>query len=115
MGRLLAAVIPSERRSAVRYKLQLPVIFHWNDGSDHTDGGFTCDVARDGALIRSAACPPIGCEIRVEVLLPSLRSASEELRIQCVGKVTRAAKKGCATFGVEGNFDDDQITCQALD
>jgi hypothetical protein len=115
MERLLAAVMTSERRSAVRYKLQLPVIFHWNDGTNHTYGGFTCDVARDGALIRSATCPPIGCDIRVEVLLPSPRSGSEELRIQCVGKVTRAANKGgFATFGVEGDFDDDHITCQDL-
>ena len=115
MGRLLAAVTTSERRSAVRYKLQLPVIFYWDDGTSHTDGGFTCDVARDGALIRSASCPPIGCEIRIEVLLPSPNSGSEELRIQCVGIVTRAVHQGAiATFGVEGDFDDDHITCGEL-
>jgi hypothetical protein len=113
MERLLAAVMTSERRSAVRYKLQLPVIFHWIDGTNHTDGGFTCDVARDGALIRSSVCPPIGCDIQIEVLLPSPDSGSEELRIQCVGRVTRAADKGSfATFGVEGDFDDDHITAK---
>jgi hypothetical protein len=116
MQLLPTAVSTSERRSAVRYKLQLPVIFYWNDGIDHTDGGCTCDVALDGALIRSAVCPPIGSEVRIEVLLPSLDCGSEELRIQCVGKVTRVTRKGSfATFGVEGDFDDDHITCQTLD
>jgi hypothetical protein len=109
------AVSTSERRSAVRYKLKLPVIFYWNDGTSHTDGGCTCDLALNGALIRSASCPPIGSEVRIEVLLPSPDSNSEELRIHCVGKVTRVTRKGSfATFEVEGDFDDDHITCQAF-
>jgi hypothetical protein len=44
----------AERRATVRYKLRLPVIFHWNDGNEHTGGGFTNDVALDGALIFSS-------------------------------------------------------------
>jgi hypothetical protein len=115
MERLLAAVMTSERRTAVRYRLKFPVIFHWNDGINHTGSGFTWDVARDGALIRSMTCPPIGSEIRVEVFLPAPGSGSEELRIQCIGRVTRAGNQGSvATFGVEGDFDDDHITCCAL-
>ena len=76
-----------ERRSAVRYRLHLPVIFHWNDGGEFTEGGFTYDVALDGALIYSTRCPPIGCDVRIEVLIPSPDQSSEQLRIQCVGKV----------------------------
>lgn len=102
-----------QRRSAVRYKLQLPVIFHWNDGSEHTEGGFTWDVALDGALIRSANCPPVGSEVRVEILLPSPVSNLEQLRIQCVGRVTRIVAMGnFGGFGVEGDFDDDHLTDQ---
>lgn len=115
MRTLPAKGIHLERRSAVRYKLQLPVIFHWDDGVKHTGGGFTCNVALDGALIRSATSPPIGSEIRVEVLIPSSESAVEELRIQCVGRVTRVTDASTfATFGVEGCFDDDHITYRAL-
>ena len=99
----------AERRIQVRYKLRLPVIFHWNDGVQHTEGGFTSDVALDGALIFSSRWPPLGSDIRIEVLIPSLDQSGEELRIECTGKVTRTAEhSGC--FGVDGIFDDDHIT-----
>jgi len=60
--------IVSQHRRAIRYKLKLPVLFHWNDGAEHVAGGFTSDVALDGVLILSSTCPPIGCEVRIEIL-----------------------------------------------
>jgi hypothetical protein len=105
----------TQRRSAVRYRLHLPVIFHWNDGGECTEGGFTYDVALNGALIFSAKCPPIGCDIRIEILVPSPTGESEQLRIQCVGKVTRAITEGGnSSFGVRGLFDDDNIKRQIV-
>jgi hypothetical protein len=102
-----------QRRAAVRYKLHLPVIFHWKDCGEHTEGGFTCDVALDGALIRSTRCPPLGTDILIEVLLPSPDRSGEELIIDCIGKVTRISNHGSFTcFGVEGDFDDDHIANQ---
>ena len=102
---------PPERRAAARYNLRLPVIFHWNDGTDRTEGGFTCDVAVDGALIFSSRCPPVGADVRIEVLVPSPDQPGEELRIECVGKVTRVWEQaGAAYFGVYGLFNDDQLT-----
>jgi len=102
-----------QRRSSVRYKLRLPVIFHWNDGEEHTGGGFTHDVALDGALIFSTKCPPTGADIRIEVLLPSLDQSEEEMRIECIGKVSRVAERpGC--FGVHGVFDDEYLTHQVF-
>lgn len=113
-GRTMHRETTSERRSAVRYRLHLPVIFHWNDGGEFTEGGFTYDVALDGALICSTRCPPIGCDVRIEVLIPSPDQSSEQLRIQCVGKVTRAvvSQGNCGSFGVRGFFNDDHITRQ---
>ena len=115
-GRTMHRETTSERRSAVRYKLHLPVIFHWNDGGEFTEGGFTYDVALDGALISSARCPPIGCDVRIEVLIPSPDQSGEQLRVQCVGKVTRAfvheGNRSC--FGVRGFFDDDNIVRQIV-
>ena len=51
-----ANVVPFDRnrRTAVRYKLQLPVIFHWNEGGECTGGGFTSDVALDGVSLTAA-------------------------------------------------------------
>jgi hypothetical protein len=99
----------------MRYSLRLPVIFHWNDGTEHTEGGFTTDVALDGALILSSRCPPVGADIRIEVLVPSPDRSAEEIRIECVGKVTRVADHlGSSFFGVRGMFNDDQLTRHVL-
>ena len=98
-----------QRRGAVRYKLRLPVIFHWNDGTEHTEGGFTCNVGLDGALIFSSKCPPPGSDIRIEVLLLSPDQSREELRIECRGKVAQAAEQP-GYFGVDGMFDDEHLT-----
>jgi len=113
MHLLLANENTMQRRAAVRYKLRLPVIFHWNDGTEHTEGGFTSDVALDGALIVSSKYPPVGTVIRIEILLRSPYQNGEELRIECVGNVIRvAAPSGC--FGVLGVFDDDHLTRHVL-
>jgi hypothetical protein len=104
----------ANRRVQVRYPLKLPVIFHWkdNDGTEHTGGGFTCDVALDGALIFSSRCPPMGTAIRIEVLIPAPDNGAE-IRVECVGKVARVEDRaGC--FGVRGIFDDDHITRQVM-
>jgi len=99
----------------VRYRLHLPVIFHWTDESEHTDGGFTCDVALDGALIRSKRCPPIGSDVHIEVLVPSPNRVDEEVRVQCTGKVTRVVvEEDTSCFGVVGGFDDEHIGCHAI-
>jgi len=98
------------RRTAVRYRLSLPVIFCWNDGDEHTEGGFTLDVALDGVFIRSTKYPPLGADVRIEVLIPSPYQSGEELGIHCVGKVTRVLDMGRLTgFGVQGGFDDDHL------
>jgi hypothetical protein len=100
-----------ERRLAPRYRLRLPVIFHWDDGGAHTEDGFTVDIGRDGALISSSACPPVGAKVRVEVLFSSPMPATEDLRIYCTGTVTRVSQQaGTACFGLHGIFNDDQLT-----
>lgn len=102
-----------ERRAAARYKLRLPVIFHWNDSQAHTEGGFTYDIARDGVLIRSKVCPAVGSTIRVEVLLPSVDLDGVGMRVQCTGQVTRVIDQGgVMSFGVEGDFDDAHLTTE---
>jgi hypothetical protein len=100
-----------KHRTAVRYKLQLPVIFRWTEGSEvRTGAGFTCDVGVDGALIQSSSCPPTGSAIHVEVLIPSPDEGREQLRVQCSGTVTPASRNsGGHSFSVKGLFDDRHI------
>lgn len=104
-----------QKKAAVRYSLRLPVIFHWNDGTDHIEGGFTTDVAIDGAFILTSKCPSVGSDVRLEVLLPSPDQSDCELRIECVGKVTEVVSEaGCRYFGVRGVFDDDHLTRRVI-
>ncbi len=107
--------ITMQRRTAVRYKLRLPVIFNWNDGTDHTGGGFTSDVSLDGALIISSSCPKTGSTIRLEILLPSPDYSGEEVKIECVGEVTRVEERSASVaFGVHCIFDDEHLTREFL-
>jgi hypothetical protein len=116
MGYALMLKPQFQRRTAVRYKLRLPVIFHWNDGVEHTSGGFTSDVALDGALILSRESPPVGSRVRVEILLPSPEKENEELRICCSGRVIHSSvRAGYSAFGFHGLFQDDQLTRHVLD
>lgn len=102
----------SERRTEVRYNLRLPVIFHWNDGREQMGEGVTCDIALDGALIASTRFPPLGSDVRIEVLIPAPDRSGTRLRVQCIGKVSRV-DEASGNFGVEGSFDDEHITGQA--
>jgi hypothetical protein len=100
----------------VRYKARLPVIFHWCNGGEHTEGGFTSDVALNGAFIRSAGYPSPGSEVKIEILIPSPVQGGKELRICCKGKVKRVVdEKGLSGFGVAGSFDDRHLFGQTHD
>ena len=104
---LLAFESGNESRSAVRYRLRLPAIIHWNDGTEHTEGGFTSDVAVDGALISSSKCPPVGTNVRVEVLVPSPDNETADIPIECEGKVVSILNAvGYRRFGVQGTFKE---------
>jgi hypothetical protein len=66
-------------------------------------------------MILSRKCPPLGSEIRIEVLIPSPDRSGDDLLAQCVGKVTRVAEEiDCSAFGVQGIFDDDHLIRQVL-
>jgi hypothetical protein len=100
------------RKSAVRYPCQLPVIFNWQEESQRNSAGFTCAVSLDGALIQSAVSPPVGCDIFVEILVPSPNEYGKQLRVQFTGKVNQIVRQsGGYSFGVRGSFDN-QIRLQ---
>jgi hypothetical protein len=113
MARSPVLELTKQRRSAVRYKLRLPVIFHWTEETDQTYGGFTSDISVEGALILSSHCPPIGADVRVEILIPAPDSSTEGIRIDFVGMVTRVSTQP-PTFGVTGRFDDSEWFPEAL-
>src|SRR5271163_3156536 len=100
---------------AVRYTLRLPAIFRWDDGVDHVEGGFTEEIGQDTALVFSSKCPPVGSEIRIEVLVSLPESYPGALRIGAEGKVTEIIYVDtCSGFRFRGRFDDEQIKFDRL-
>jgi hypothetical protein len=68
---------PVERRNAIRYRLDTPVVFRWQDGSGkRLEGeGVTRDVSEVGAYVFSARCPPLHKEVEIEIVVPPLHGA----------------------------------------
>jgi hypothetical protein len=112
MGKLTITKSRVERRAAARFKLYLPVVFRWRDGSDFVDGGFTNEISRNDAYVLSDHCPPEGSEVRIEVLIPPSDNFFGPLRLESVGRVTQLVREnGCTGFLFQGLFDDDHISC----
>lgn len=103
------------RKSAVRYRCQLPVIFNWHEEGRQNGAGFTSDVSLEGALIQSPVSPPVGCEVFVQILVPSPNEDGTQLRVQCTGKVHRVVRQSDGySFGVRGSFEDEIRLPQGL-
>ena len=60
-----------ERRRAVRYELQVPVAFFWEnaEGGKFQAEGVTRDISDVGVYVLSERCPPMKSKVRVEVML----------------------------------------------
>lgn len=66
-----------ERRNAIRYRLDTPVVFRWHDGSGkRLEGeGVTRDVSEVGAYVFTARCPPLHKDVEIEIAVPPLHGA----------------------------------------
>jgi hypothetical protein len=66
-----------ERRNAIRYRLESPVVFRWQDGSGMPwEGeGLTRDVSEVGAYVFSPRCPPVKTDVEIEIVVPTLHGA----------------------------------------
>jgi hypothetical protein len=83
---------PVEQRRAVRFSLQVPVMYRWKDRSGRTQESFgrTRDISILGAFVVCLVPPPVGIKVGLEIHLPPLeRNAVQQLRLEAKGKVTR--------------------------
>jgi len=71
-----------ERRRVVRYELQVPVAFFWEnaEGSKFQAAGVTRDISDVGLYVFSEKCPPLKSKVRVEVMLAQSGIASSSLK-----------------------------------
>jgi hypothetical protein len=92
-----------ERRKAVRFPLQAPVILQWTEpsGTTREDLGQTRNVSISGAFVVCSFSLPTGTVVSLEVRLPPLeRNTFQALQLRGRGTVTRSTsgnESGIAT------------------
>jgi hypothetical protein len=104
----MQAAPDGERRKAPRYRLQLPVLFSWNDGQQiHTQGGFTRDVSVKGLFIGSAAGLRPETPLQLEIVLPAFGKTEDNI-IRTSGEVVRvSSERKLRGFAVSAALDTD--------
>jgi len=89
----------------VRYRLQLPAVFRWEEpsGTRFQGDGVTRDVSGVGAYIFGAKCPTIQTEVEIHIVVPPLAgSARTWLRgVMQVLRVEDDPRGGCG-FSLAG-------------
>lgn len=80
-----------ERRRAIRYPLQVPAFFSWEDeeGIVRHGEGQTRNISEKGALVDAAILPPIGSSVDLQYSLPALVDAERNMHVQCKGQTIR--------------------------
>ena len=89
-----------ERRRVVRFLLRCPAVFEWiEEGQSQVGAGFTRDISASGVFLLTAASPPVGTRMRIEVLLPAERPAEEGLKLSSEATVKRV-EQGLESTGI---------------
>ncbi len=97
-----------ERRNFRRFSLLLPVLFRWTDSSEHYDVGQGANVGLGGIFIFTAKCPPVGTPVEVEFSVPAFDRMSREVRLRCLGQVSRLEACGQVSgFAVTGRIEGE--------
>jgi hypothetical protein len=83
-----------ERRAALRYKLNVPAVFHFKEVNQTLihGTGMIRDISTAGVFVLSKILPGCSQDVEIEVLVPhfdqftfSLRSVARVLRLESVG------------------------------
>ena len=97
-----------ERRTCSRFRLVLPVVFHWGDGAERSGVGYCRNIGLGGFFIVASDCPPVDTEIRIDVVVPAFDPKPKEILFRHTGRVVRVqASDDLLGFAVAGQFEDD--------
>jgi hypothetical protein len=91
-----------ERRAAMRYQLQAPVIFQFIGPNQQAvqGAGFVKNISTAGVFIWTRTVPPSDQNLEIEVLMPNLEKLKFALR--SIGRVVRLEPN--AGFAAEADF-----------
>jgi len=81
----------SQRRKAMRFPLDVPVVFWWIDatGVYQLGEGRSYDVSESGVFVCARACPPAGAQVGLKIPIPEIFDAPRALRMEVAGRVLR--------------------------
>jgi hypothetical protein len=82
-----------EQRKAQRFDLRLPVELVRGGARSLSDLGETRNLSSVGVLFRSEAHLAIGEPVEYLITLPTSPQDGDQVRIHCLGKVVRFARK----------------------
>jgi hypothetical protein len=97
----------AERRGAVRYRLEVPLVFRWQGAGRNwfQCDGVTRDISAKGAYVLAVTSPPVGAVVHVEVYLLGFRERKS--RIKAMMKASRvdtnAGRSGRMGFALKGD------------
>jgi len=82
-----------ERRDGRRFMLSAPVQFTWRLAGSLpiSEKGVTRDISHKGVFVFAATCPPVGCVVRLTVMLPQVTEDSA-LEMQANATVVRVER-----------------------
>src|ERR1700720_3369263 len=84
----------SEARTGKRFPLELPIKIH-KEGTSGDAKGFTGDLSAAGVYIRADASLDVGSPVEFEITLPpDVTGGTENVKIQCKGRVVRTDESG---------------------
>jgi hypothetical protein len=96
-----------ERRAALRYQLQAPVIFQFRGANQlmMQGAGFVRNISTAGVFIWTRTVPPSEQDLEIEVMMPHLEKLKFSLR--STGRVIRVEQN--VGFAAEADFTFDRM------
>jgi len=81
-------------RKGVRYALQAPISFSWKDerGVSYCGEGHTVNISVRGAFVLAVACPPVGADVDLIILLPVRSEMPWTFRIRAKARVLQVER-----------------------
>jgi hypothetical protein len=92
--------VSEEARTGKRFPLELPIKIH-QTGASGDANGMTGDLSAAGVYIKADASLDIGSPVEFEITLPpEMTGGTENVKIQCKGRVVRTDESGDEGRGV---------------
>ena len=103
-----------ERRCGQRFDVQVPISVRLS-GSQHESCGFTQDLSARGAFFYTDFPLAAGEAVEVTLLMPSVITLGESMRVRCQGTVLRVVQPALGTkLGVAVHFSSYEYLAETV-